>query len=104
MAQVVLDVSGLPGDPLDAARHFHVMQVPMARDLLSESDIDALAIVFESAGKPHQGWQLAVVQALAREAAPKRVNGLAGGKDEAIIEALGWLAKAPGITGQLLAV
>ncbi len=44
------------------------------------------------------------MQDLAREAAPKRVNGIAGDDNEAIAAALAWLASAPGVTGQLLAV
>jgi hypothetical protein len=47
---------------------------------------------------------LAAVQELAREAAPKRVNGIAGDDPRAIAETLVYLAAAPGITGQLLAV
>ena len=41
---------------------------------------------------------------LAREAAPKRVNAVAGDNEQAIVATLEWLAQAPGITGQLLAV
>jgi hypothetical protein len=60
--------------------------------------------VFPSAPYDHRGWRLAAVQDLAREAAPIRVNGVAGDDDAAIAAALHWLAAAPGITGQLLAV
>ena len=37
-------------------------------------------------------------------AAPLRVNGVAGDDERAIEEAVAWLATAPGVTGQLLAL
>ena len=114
MAQTVIATSALPEAPLDAAAYFHAEHVPMARGLLSgeaalpaprqAAELDALAIVFPSAGKEHQGWRLAAIQALAREAAPKRVNGVVGDDQSAIDRTTAWLAEAPGITGQLLAV
>ena len=114
MWQVVIATFALPEAPLDAAAHFHAEHVPMARELLSgeaampgpglAAELEALAFVFPSAGKEHLGWRLAAIQALAREAAPKRVNGVVGDDQEAIDATTAWLAKAPGITGQLLAV
>jgi len=114
MAQVVIATLSLPDAPLDAAAHFHAEHVPMARELLSGAgaaprpgpaeELDALAFVFPSAGKEHHGWRLAAIQALAREATPKRVNGVVGDDQGAIDETTAWLAEAPGITGQLLAV
>jgi hypothetical protein len=44
------------------------------------------------------------VQELAREAAPKRVNALAGSEPAAIDAAIAYLEAASGVTGQLLAV
>jgi hypothetical protein len=41
---------------------------------------------------------------MAREAAPRRVNALGGDREGALAAAVEWLAQAPGITGQLLAV
>jgi hypothetical protein len=101
--QAVLHATDLPETPLDAAARFFAEQVPMARTLL-DGDVDALVVVFAAAGKPYRGWQLAAVQALAREAAPKRVNGVAGGAAGSIDGAIAWLALAPGITGQLLSL
>lgn len=97
----VLPVNDLPEAPLDAAAAFHARVVPQARAALGEAD--ALALVFAPAGYEHRGWRVAAVQALARESAPKRVNGVAGDDDDAIAETLAFLEAAPGITGQLLA-
>lgn len=45
-----------------------------------------------------------MVQELAREAAPYRVNAVAGEGEQAIADTMAWLVQAPGVTGQLLAV
>ena len=102
MGQAVVRLDGLPADPLDAAAAFHAERLPQAHRALAEAD--ALALVFAAAGHEHRGWRLAAVQELAREAAPKRVNGVAGADQTAIDQALAFLAAAPGMTGQLLAV
>ncbi len=101
MTQAVLRVEGLPDFPLDAAAAFHHVWLPLARDALSGAD---LLLVFAGADHSHRAWRLAAVQELAREAAPKRVNAVIGDDQPAIGEAIEWLATAPGITGQLLAV
>jgi hypothetical protein len=110
MAQVVLQLSYLPDEPLEAAAHFYAEEIPSAHKLLKyEADlrgeaVDALTIVFPTDGKPHHGWQLAAVQSLARELAPVRVNGLTGGGAATIAQTAEWLADAPGVTGQLLSL
>lgn len=114
MSQVVFRLMELPEAPLDAAAHFLSEHLPFVRQLLSgeaadqmpglAEEPDALALVFPPGGKDQQGWRLAIIQELAREAAPLRVNGIAGDDDEAIDAAADWLAQAPGITGQLFAV
>lgn len=101
MGQTVLHVEGLPATPLDAAAAFHAEFVPKARASLAQGE--ALVIVFEPAGHEHRTWRLAVVQELAREAAPRRVNAVAGADRAALAETLDFLAGAPGVTGQLLA-
>ena len=101
MGQAVLRVEGLPARALDAAEAFYEAWMPQARALARTDDT---AIVFPSASYDHRNWRLAAVQDLAREAAPCRVNGIAGDDDLAIADTLHWLASAPGITGQLLAV
>jgi hypothetical protein len=102
MGQAVLRVESLPEAALDAASVFHADWLAKVREALAA--IDSLALVFPAATYDHRGWRLAVVQNLAREVAPRRVNGIAGADESAIAGAIDWLAQAPGITGQLLAV
>jgi hypothetical protein len=102
MGQAVLRIEGLPNGALDAAARFHRDWLDRAREALGANE--ALALVFPAAAYDHRGWRLAAVQDLAREAAPKRVNGVAGSDEQAIATTIEWLAQAPGITGQLLAV
>lgn len=102
MAQAVLRVEGLPEGALDAAAAFYGDWFSKVRQALTESD--AVALVFAAAPYDHRGWRLAAIQDLAREAAPRRVNGVAGDDGAAIGVTIDWLAQAPGITGQLLAV
>jgi len=101
MGQAALRLEGLPEGALDAAAAFHAEWLSRAREALAASD--ALALVFPRATYDHRGWRLAAVQDLAREAAPKRVNGVVGDEERAVATTLDWLAQAPGITGQLLA-
>ena len=102
MEQRVLRVEDLPPAPLDAASAFHARYLPAARALRDEGN--SIVLVFSPAGHEHRAWRLAAVQELAREAAPKRVNAIAGDDDTAVRAAIDYLAAAPGITGQLLAV
>ena len=101
MAQQVLRIDALPEAALDAAAAFHAAWVPAAREKLAAGD---LVLIFPQAPYDHRGWRLAAVQDLARAATPVRVNAVAGDGEKAIAEALAWLAEAPGITGQVLAV
>jgi hypothetical protein len=102
MGQAVIRVDGLPASPLAAAAAFHAGPLGQARKALAEAD--GLALVFVPAGHEHRGWRLAAVQEFAREAAPKRVNALAGSDEAAIMQVLEFFATSPGITGQLLSV
>jgi hypothetical protein len=105
MGRAVLRVEGLPEDALDAAARFHAQWLPRVRALLGPSPRSGgVILVFAGASYDHRGWRLAAVQDLAREATPIRVNAVAGDDQEAITRALDWLAQAPGVTGQLLAV
>jgi len=99
----VLRIEGLPPSALDAAAAFHAGYLPQARALLG-GEVEALALVFPEASRDHAGWRRAAVADLARAAAPKRVNAIAGEDPAAIEETLAWLAQAPGVTGQLLPV
>ena len=106
-------------DPADDALHFYTTLMPLARGLLTgevppsvvnlKDPVDSIVVVFGYGGYEHRDWQLAAMQTLAREVAPKRINGIVGGDSEpetldTIDEVAAWLAAAPGITGQLLAV
>ncbi|MGZ3173573.1 MAG: Rossmann fold domain-containing protein [Croceibacterium sp.] len=99
MGQAVLQVAGLPENALDAAAVFHAEWLPRAR-----AGKEDLVLVFPSATYNHRGWRLAAIQDLAREASPRRINAVAGDDAGAIAKTVAWLAQAPGITGQLLAV
>ena len=101
--QAVLHIANLPEAALDAAAVFHGAPLAEARAALAGA-CDALALVFPPAPHDHAGWRKAAVADLARAAAPKRVNALAGSDPGAISAALAWLENAPGITGQLLAL
>jgi NAD(P)-dependent dehydrogenase (short-subunit alcohol dehydrogenase family) len=67
-------------------------------------DGEDIVLAFPAADHTHKGWRLAVVQQLARDAAPLRVNALSGGDEAAVAAAVAYLASAPGVTGQLLAL
>jgi hypothetical protein len=100
----VIFARDLPDVPLDAAAQFYAL-VPGIRDDFKTHPQLTLTIVFDPAGHEHHAWRLAAIQALAREVAPAgRVNGLVGKNSDPVQQACEWLQKAPGITGQLLAV
>jgi len=100
----VILVRDLPDVPLDAAAEFYKL-VPGIRDDFKTYPGFNLTIVFDPAGHEHHAWRLAAIQALAREVAPAgRVNGLVGKDIGPVQQTCEWLQKAPGITGQLLAV
>jgi hypothetical protein len=97
----VIRVGTLPGQALDAAAKFHGEVLTRVREALAESD-EHLVLVFEPAGHEHRAWRLAVVQQLARDHAPLRVNALESGDEAAIAAAMDYVGSAPGLTGQLL--
>ncbi len=90
-------VGGLPDEPLSAAAYFHAQILPQ----LAPAG-DSLTLVFDPADHPHRAWRLAVVQGLARDWAPLRVNAVASADEDAILAAATYLADAPGVTGQYL--
>lgn len=100
---MILRVGPLADDPLDAAAQFHAGALAEARAILAGGET-SLVLVFTAAGHAHRGWRLAAVQGLAREHAPRRVNGLAGDSAEAIAAAAEWLNLAPAVTGQYLSL
>ncbi len=97
----VIDAAGLPESPLGAAAEFHSILVPQARTALAAGDV---VIAFEPADYTHAAWRLAAVQELAREAAPRRVNAVAGPAGPGQAAAMAFLERAPGVTGQVLQV
>lgn len=92
-------IAGLPDDPLEAAAVFHAEHAARLRAAATD-----LVIAFPMAGHTHKGWRLAAVQMLARAIAPLRVNAVSGGTDAAIAAAFEYLARAPGLTGQLISL
>lgn len=95
----LVDARDLPADPLEAAARFHAELLPRVRGLAGD-----VVICFDAADHRHQAWQLAVVQELARAAAPARVNAVSGAAGADLAATLAYLADAPGVTGQCFAV
>ncbi len=97
-----LEVGLLPDGALDAAAAFMALHLEAARALLADPDCTALAIVLLPAPHDHRDWRLALARDLAREAAPGRVNVVAGPPGQVRTAVLHFLADAPGVTGQYL--
>lgn len=87
----------LPLAPLDAAAQFTAHILPSIRTDLASDCI----ILFDPADRPHAIWRRAMVEELAREAAPARINAIVGTAEDAIAATVEYLAKAPGVTGQI---
>lgn len=96
----LLRVGPLPQEALAAAARFHAEVLPGVLEALGSAD--DLVLVWAPADHTHRGWRLAVVQGLAREYAPIRVNAFVSDDEAAIAAATRYLTAAPGITGQLL--
>ena len=92
-------IADLPDDPLAAAAAFHANHVERLRTAQGD-----LLLTFPAADHIHRAWRLAAVQMLARAVAPRRINAVSGGRDAAVAAALRYLAGAPGLTGQLIAL
>ena len=97
----VLRVGLLPAEALAAAVRFHGEVLPGVRQVLAETP-PQLTLIFPPADHTHRAWRLAVVQGLAREYAPIRVNALVSDDAVAIAAAASYLEQAEGVTGQLL--
>jgi hypothetical protein len=97
---VVVWIESLPDSALDAAAAFHARYVGEIRAALADG-AESVVVRLPDAPQDHRGWRHGVVQDLARMASPARVNALEGGSTDAIAAAWGWLAHAPGVTGQL---
>ncbi len=100
-----LEVGLLPESALGAAGAFMALHLAAARAFLADPEVSALAIILPPAPPAphdHRDWRLALARDLAREAAPKRVNVVAGSPGEARAATLRFLADARGVTGQYL--
>jgi hypothetical protein len=95
------ELGPLPDDPLSAAAAFHAGALPEILALIAEGAV-VLTLVFPADDSLHLGWREAAVASLARQAAPARVNAVAGGDAAAVAAAEAFLREAPGVTGQYL--
>ena len=100
MAQIRLDISGLPDEPVAAAEVFYADWLARVREALDHAE--AVVLVLPPADHTHRDWRLGAVRSLARQHAPKRVNMTAGSVAEAVDGIADYLASAPGVTGQYL--
>jgi hypothetical protein len=100
--QRLIDAGQLPTGALDAAGAFAARHLAAARALLADPATTALAIILPPVPYDHRDWRQALARDLAREAAPKRVNVVAGVPGTAREDVLRFLADAPGVTGQYL--
>ena len=100
MSHRVIEVDGLPDEPLEAAGAFHSDWSAKVREALSKSA--CVTLVLSPGDESHRDWRVASVRDLARIAAPGRVNIVTRGSEESLRTALDYLANAPGITGQYL--
>ena len=95
------ELGPLPDDPLGAASAFHAGALPEIQALLAEG-APVLTLVFRADEPLHRAWREAAVAGLARQAAPARVNAVAGTGEAAVAAAAAFLDAAPGVTGQFL--
>ena len=95
------DVGPLPEEPLAASAQFHAELLPKIYDAGAGED---LVLVFAPAGHTHRGWRLAVVQELARAAAPRRVNAVESDDRAGIAAATAYLAAAHPLPPETLAL
>ena len=95
------EIQSLGQDPSAAAAQFYSQYLPLIEIQLAAVP-EPLTILFPQADYTHAAWRLAAVQALARKAAPQRVNAAAGGGAAAREAAVLYLAAAEGVTGQVL--
>jgi hypothetical protein len=98
----MLRVGALPAEALAAAAKFHAQVMPRVFDAVVEGD--HLVLVFGAADHTHRDWRNGVVRGLARQFAPIRVNAIAGGDEQAIAATAQYLARSPGVTGQVLPI
>ncbi len=93
----VWEARGLSENPLDAATEFAQRHLPVLR----EGGTPGCHILFDPADHSHDAWRKAMIEELAREAAPGRINAVVGTDVQAIRQVLDYLDNAPGVTGQI---
>ncbi|ARU16306.1 Rossmann fold domain-containing protein [Croceicoccus marinus] len=103
--EAVLEIELAGADPLAAAAVFHQHHLPQAVALVAEG-CRSIVLRFDHAEpKPHR-WREEAIAALARAAAPARVNAvapaLAAPDEDAMRAAIAFLHANGGVTGQLL--
>ncbi len=96
----IFRVGAVGNEPLAAASAFYRDDLPR----IVEEVRDHLLLVFPPADHNHRGWRLAVVQQLARQFAPIRVNAVASDDAAAIAAAARYIEDSPAITGHYLAL
>lgn len=97
----VFEIPSLDQDPGAAAAQFYSQHLSLIVAQLAAVQ-EPLTILFPQTDYTHAAWRLAAVQTLARQAAPQRVNAVAGGGQAARQAAVRYLAAADGVTGQVL--
>ena len=95
----LMAVQRLAGDVI-AAEHRRIYEA--IADRQPEAARQAMRLHLEGGRRRYRDWRLALARDLAREAAPKRVNVVAGPEGEARTATLRFLSDAPGVTGQYL--
>lgn len=98
MAELLI-IARLPETPGQAQDAFADQYRHEAERTMRTAD---LTLVLPSADHTHRAWRSAAVQTLARQAAPFRVNMVAGDDRVAIAKTCDYLATAKGVTGQYL--
>lgn len=96
---MLLAVAPLPDDPIAAAAAFHGEWVPRVLAALDAGE-DVVTLLFAPASHAHAGWREAVVQLLARERTPARINAISGDDPAGVAATAAFIARAPGFTGQ----
>ena len=102
--QSVFELALPDGAPIDGMSAFAAEHLAQARRMLDEAGAGALAIVLPPAAAEHDDWRRAIARDLARAHTPARVNVVSGSAGAGRDALVAYLANAPGVTGQYLAV
>ena len=100
MEQAVYRIGALPEAALEASAVFYAQHLP-AIALQARESAGSLVVIFPAAAYDHRTWRRAAIADLARAYAPVRIIGLAEGTSSEEARILDYLARAPGVTGQM---